>query len=166
MPKSKNMAVIRVLILLPYLLILYILQSMVFTHLPLLGVKPMILPVAVAGASLFKGPVSGGVFGIFAGMLCDLSYNQPTIQFTIMLTLLGIAIGLLADTALVRGFPSFLLCSAIMLLACSLLQALPLTFFRGLKLAPLLDTGLRQTLYSLVFTIPLYYVSRFLSRIL
>ena len=98
--------IVSLLLHVPFLLILYVLQATVFTSLPLFGVKPLILPVAVVGVALFEGSTKGGVFGLFAGMLCDLSFNQPTVQFTLMLTVLGILAGLVCDTVLARGFPS------------------------------------------------------------
>ncbi len=166
MARRKNSTLIKALILTPYLILLYILQSTVFTHVTLMGVKPLILPVAVAGVSLFLGRTDGGVFGLFAGMLMDMSYNQITAQFTILLTLLGIFLGVLSDTVLVQGFPSFLVSSLIGLTLISAYQALSLAILRGAPLSVMAVIGLRQSLYSLVFTIPIYYISRFLCRVI
>lgn len=166
MRKLGKKAVARVLIVVPFLLILYILQGMVFTHMPLWGVKPLLLPLAVAGVALFDGAFVGGIFGIFAGMLCDMSFNQPTIAFTLILTFLGIWLGFLAETLLVRGFPSYLFLSFSTLLICSLGQMFPLMFMHGVPFGPLFDTAIRQILYSLVFAIPMYYLTRFVSRVL
>ena len=166
MPNQKRRTVIKILIVVPYMLVLYILQSTVFTHITLFGVKPLIIPLSVVGAALFGGRTTGGVFGIFAGMLLDMSFNQATIQFTIILTLLGIFIGILSDTVLVKGFPSFFVSSLMALIVCSICEIFPRVFFDGLALLPLIDTGIRQTLYSLIFTIPFYYLTRFLSRVI
>lgn len=163
---SKNRTLIKLLILAPYLIVLYILQSTVFTHLPLFGVKPLILPVAVVGVAIFQGRTDGGIFGIFAGMFMDMAYNQPTIQFTLILTLTGIFFGILSDTVLVQGFPSYLVCSALQLAICSACQVLSLVVINSVPLYPLLPTALNQTLYSLILTIPLYYISRFLARLI
>lgn len=166
MRKINKKTLAKILIVVPFLLVLYILQSMVFTHITLWGVKPLLLPLAVAGVALFDGAFAGGIFGIFAGVLCDMSFNQPTIAFTLVLTFLGIGIGFIADTLLVRGFPSYLLISFFTLLVCSLIQMFPLMFFYGVPFGPLFYTATRQVIYSLIFTIPMYYLTRFVSRVM
>lgn len=166
MARNKHRTLVKVLILAPYLILLYILQSTVFTRLTLMGEKPLLLPMAVAGIALFLGRVDGGVFGLFAGMLTDLSYNQATVQFTLLLTLMGIFLGILSDTVLVQGFPSFLVSSVLELLLISAFQALSLVVLRGAPLSVTAAVGLRQSVYSLIFAIPVYYVSRFLCRVM
>ncbi len=166
MARNKHRTLVKALILAPYLILLYILQSTVFTRLTLMGEKPLLLPMAVAGIALFLGRVDGGVFGLFAGMLTDLSYNQATVQFTLLLTLMGIFLGILSDTVLVQGFPSFLVSSVLELLLISAFQALSLVVLRGAPLSVTAAVGLRQSVYSLIFAIPVYYVSRFLCRVM
>ncbi len=166
MTRNKHRTLVKVLILAPYLILLYILQSTVFTHLTLFGAKPLILPLAVVGVALYGGHAEGGVFGLFAGMLMDLSYNQPTVEFTLILTLTGLVLGILSDTALVQGFPSFLVSAVLALLLCSAWQLLALAVLKGAPVAVIAGIALRQSLCSLVFAVPLYYMSRFLSRVM
>lgn len=165
MARRKNGVLIKGLILAPYLILLYLLQSTVFTHLPLFGTKPLLLPVAAAGIAFFCGRVEGGVFGLFAGMLMDLSYNQLTVQFTLLMTFLGILIGLLSDTVLVQGFPSYFLSCALELALVSAYQVLSLWVLGNAPVPLSAAVGLRQTLYSLIFSLPLYYLSRFYFRV-
>ncbi len=166
MPKRRRAKIpVKLFILVPYLLLLYMLQAMVLPRMPVMGVKPLILPLAVAGLALFGGHVTGGAVGLAAGMLCDLSFNQPTVQFTIILTLTGLSLGVLSDTVLAQGFPSYFLCSLGALIVCAACQVVPLVLFHGASIAPLLATAVRQTLVSLIFTVPLYYVSRYIGRI-
>ena len=148
-----------------FLILLYILQAMVFPYLTIFGVKPLILPVAVMCASLFDGSVRGGVFGLGAGMLCDLSFNQPAIQFTLLLTVLGLTAGYLFNTVMSTGFPAFLICTAAALFICAMVQAFPIMVYQGAEFLPVLRVTAIQTLYSSVFTVPLYYTVRSISRI-
>lgn len=166
MSESKRRAAIKIFILGPYLVLLYILQAAVFPHISLFGAKPMILPLAAVGVALFGGCAEGGVFGLFAGMLMDLACNQPTVEFTLILTFTGLLLGALSDTALVQGFPSFLLSAVLELALCSAFQVLILTVVNGAPATLLLGIALRQCLSSLIFAIPFYYISRFLSRIM
>ncbi len=162
---SRRRTALKILIFVPYMLVLYILQAMLFPYLKIAGTAPLILPLAVSGAALFNGRVTGGVIGIVAGMLCDMSFNQPTIVFTIFLAIAGVILGAFCESVLVRGFPSYLLSSLALLIACAVVQMFPLLFFRGVQLGPLLSVALVQTLYSLLFTIPVYYLARFISRL-
>ncbi len=166
MTKRKNVTLIKALILAPYILLLYILQSTVFTHITLFGVKPLLLPLAAAGMALFLGSFGGGLFGLFAGILMDLACNQLTVEFTLLLTLTGLIIGLLSDTVLVQGFPSFLVCAALQLLICSAFQVLAPVILRGAPVALTAGIAADQCVYTLVFALPIYYISRFLSRVI
>ena len=76
--------VLRALIL----LLLYILQTDVFTHLRIGGICPLALPLAAVGFGIFDGGLKGGLWGLVAGILCDLSVGG-SFAFTIMLTLTG-----------------------------------------------------------------------------
>lgn len=165
MTRRKNGVLVKALILAPYLILLYLLQSTVFTHLQLWGTKPLLLPVAAAGIAFFCGRVEGGVFGLLAGMLMDLACNQLTVQFTLLMTFLGILIGLLSDTVLVQGFPSYLLGCALELVLTSAYQVLSMWVLNGAPIALSTAVGLKQTLYSLIFSLPLYYLSRFYFRV-
>lgn len=164
MQKNSKKIIVRVLVILPYLLFLYILQGMVFPRLPVFGSVPLLLPMAVVGIAIYGGRISGGAFGLLAGMLCDLSFNQPTIQFTLILTFLGLFIGYLSDTVIVTGFPSYIVCSLGVLLVSGFFQAFRPLFFESAPFRPLLSIGLRQTVVSLLFVIPMYYLNRFVSR--
>ena len=166
MTRTKHRTLVKLLILAPYLILLYLLQATVFTRLTVFGTKPLLLPLAAAGVALFGGKVEGGVFGLFAGMLTDMACNQPTVEFTLLLTLTGLLVGFLADTSLVQGFPSFLICGALELLACSAVQVFVLIVLRGAPFSVVAGIALRQCLSSLLFVIPFYYVSRFLGRVM
>jgi rod shape-determining protein MreD len=162
--RPKRDFIIKLMFRILLLLSVYILQAMVFPYLPLWGVTPVLLPMVVVGVALFEGYVTGGIFGIFAGILCDMSFNQPTIMFTLVLTGVGLLVGLMSDTVLARGFPSFLLCSILALMITAFFQMFGLLFYENVPLASLIDTALYQTLYSIIFSIPMYYASRAISR--
>ncbi|NLL46804.1 MAG: hypothetical protein GX250_08405 [Clostridiales bacterium] len=145
------------------LIITYILQHYVFPHLPLWGVKPLILPVAAIGIGFFGGSIWGGVFGIFAGILCDIAF-VTTPLFTLVMPLIGLASGLLSEYALLRSLLSYLITSLLGLLVISFLQLFPFLFFRDVGLLILLRVTALQCAYSLLFVFPLYLPVRRLSR--
>jgi len=154
----------RILIHALVLLLLYVLQAMVFSRLRILGIAPLILPLAVVGVAIFEGPSWGGGFGLAAGVLCDIAFLGSTALFTILLTAIGMGVGLLSEYLLRHGFPSYCLCGVAALIAVAALQMFPLlVFFRQPPLA-LLRVAVLQTLYSILFIVPLYYVARALGR--
>lgn len=147
-----------------FLLALYILQALIFPHFRIFGAAPMLLPLGAMGVALFEGAARGGSFALCAGILCDVSMNQPTIMFTVVLTFIGVATGLLAETVLSRGFPSFAVLCAAALVILALFQMGRLLFFSATPRILLLKTAGIQVLYSLIFVLPLYFPVRGLGK--
>jgi rod shape-determining protein MreD len=141
----------------------YVFQSMIFPYLKMSGLVPLLLPIVSTGVAVYQGRVAGGVSGLFAGILCDVSFNKPVGVFTVVLTMAGIAVGALTDTVLTRRFGSFIICSAAVLTLVAFIQLFPLLFFEGVPPYPLFITALRQTVYSLAFTFPLWFFVRSLG---
>lgn len=147
------------------ILVSYVLQAMVFPYLPVFGAKPLILPVSAMAIAVFEGHVRGGAWGLAAGVLCDCALNQPAIQFTLTLLVLGVGVGLLGETLLNRGYASYALTCAAGLFLCAMIQTLrPLLYYHaGFFLV--LGIAVIQTLYSMIFTVPAYLSVRRISRI-
>lgn len=147
-----------------FIIIIYIIQSMIFTYLPINGVFPVLLPIAVVGIATFEGSSRGGGYGLLAGMLCDVSFNQPVAIMTVTLTVMGILVGVLSETIMARGFPTYLLCCAAALVLTSFISIFQLVFFTGVEFSALLQTGVLQMLYSIIFSLPIYPIVRALGR--
>lgn len=147
-----------------YIFLIYVLQAGVFSRLPLLGLVPLLLPVSVAGIAMTEGLDAGGICGIFAGMLCDVAFNQPTMVYTIALTIVGLGIGYLSETVFARSFVSYLAANAIALIFVSIIQGFSLVFFRGQSVMPVMLSAVFQTVYSLVYSVPLYFAAKALGR--
>jgi len=158
--KQKFSFLVGILLHVPLLLLAYILQDMIFVKLDIFGVKPLILPLAAVAVGLFEGSTRGGIFGLIAGIVCDASLGEPAVLFTVLLTVCGVAVGLLGEHLLAKGFPSFLLCSAGCILLCTLFQAVSHITPGLASLATLVMTGIIQVIYSLLFTIPIYLPAR------
>jgi len=160
---TKNL-IIRIVIHGVILLVLYVAQAMVFPHLRIWNVAPLILPLAVVGVGLFEGPTWGGWFGTAAGILSDVAFSDSTVLFTVILAAAGLLVGLASEYLLSRGFPSYLVCSALVLVLIAFSQMFGLLVFRRESPLVLLQVAGLQSLYSLVFALPLYYVARRLGR--
>jgi len=163
MSDATKKRIIRILIRGGVLFLLYVLQTMVFSRLRIFGVAPLILPLAVVGVALFEGPSWGGGFGLAAGMLCDIALGTHVL-FTIVLTVLGMGVGLLSAYLLSCGFPSYFLCSGAALAGIACLQLIPLLVFWRQSLPALLWVAILQTMYSILFVVPMYALARRLGR--
>lgn len=146
-----------------FLLLLYILQTDVFTHLRPGGICPLALPLAAVGFGIFDGGLNGGLWGLAAGILCDIS-TGGNFGFTVLLPLIGFFSSFLCEFVLARGFPSFLVLSLCALLLSALMQALPAAF-RYLSPGSAALRAVFQTAYSLIFVLPVYWASRRISRL-
>ena len=140
--------------------LLFLLQIMVFPRLRIVGIAPLLLPVAVVSIALFWGQNWGAMMGLFAGVISDAAFSGHTILFTVLLTACGFGIGYLSQRILSRGFPSHTLCSLLALILIAFCQMFPLLVFHRQPPLSLLAVGILQTAYSMLFVLPLYYVGR------
>lgn len=146
------------------LLFLFVFQSMVFSRMRILGIAPLILPLAVVGVAMFEGATWGGGFGIAAGVFCDVSHSEAMVLYTIVFMLLGVMVGLLSEYVLVRGIPSYLLCSILTLIIIAFFEMFAFLVFTKVEPQVLIKVALKQTIYSLLFALPVYYIARKVCR--
>jgi len=136
------------------------LQFSVLARLELLGARLFFLPAAVVAIGMWEGGVWGGVLGLLAGFCCDLAMAESTVTFLILFAVYGFAGGVLAEFFVNRRLLSCLILSALALLLTALVQVLPLWVFRGVGLDALLPYVLLQTLWSVPFAVPAFYLCR------
>ena len=164
MSDGSKQIILRILLHGAVLAVLYVLQGMVFSRLRIFGIAPLILPLAVIGVGLFEGPTWGGGLGLAAGVLSDTALFGAPVLFTILLTAIGMGVGLGSDYLLSRGFPSFFLCSVAGLFVIAFFQMFGLLVYLGESPLALLRVAILQTTYSLLFLLPIYYLTRYLGR--
>ncbi len=143
-----------------YLLGFLLLQNVVFSHVAPLGVKAMFMPALVTAVALFEGGGRGGYFGLAAGILCDLFFDGQTVLFTVLFPVMGFTVGLLADYYLNRRFFSYAVLSILSLFLAAAAQMFPLLVYRGQGSWALWRTVILQTLWSVPFIFPAYYLCR------
>ena len=156
--------VVSVLLHSVLLVVVFLLQDTVFPFLKLYGLVPLLLPIVSTGVAVYEGSVAGGSVGIFAGVLCDISFNRPVGTFTVLLTFAGLFVGALADTVMARGFVTYCISCAAVLAVSAFTQMFPLMFFERVPPMPLLVAALRQTIYSLIYTVPIWFFVRALGN--
>lgn len=164
MRKRLNKFPVKILYYAVFLLIVYVLQTALFSRIPVFGVKPMIFPLVAVCAAMFEGSLKGGLLGLAAGMLCDISYHQPCVQFTLLLAITALFVGVLSDTVLAKGFPTYLIVGIASLFICTFAQVAGFLIHHGIAIPYILKPALIQVAYSAVFLIPVYFCVRRISR--
>ena len=86
------------------------LQGGIFQRLTIWGVLPFVFPLLAAIPATFEGPMSGTVFALAVGLVCDLFLPEPNpCLYTLIFPLAGLCAGLLAQSWL----PAGVLCSLV-----------------------------------------------------
>ena len=155
----------RAIIYLGLILAAVIVQDVILSRLPLMGVRVMVLPVAVVAVGFFEGGVWGAVYGLILGILGDMSFSVSSITFTVLFPLMGFASGVLAAFFVNKRFFSFFFICFFMLLVTAFCQLFRFLVFTDTNTVPLLVTGGLQTLWALPFTPLFYYPCRSISRL-
>jgi len=145
------------------LIVIFTFQGMVLSHLRIDGLTPLLLPLASTAVAVYEGRTAGGVAGLFAGILCDISFGEPVAVFTVLLTFSGIAIGNMVDTVVTRGFVTYFLFGAGVLALSAMIQIVPL-IYGGIPPHILMPTVLWQTIYSLIFAFPIWLLVSAIGR--
>lgn len=146
------------------ILVVMFFQTSLLSRIAPLGVRAMLLPIAVAAVGMFEGGVWGGVFGLFLGLTADRSYTGNLVMFTVLFPVIGFGVGLASEYFINRRFFAFLLASAIALLLTAFCQMFELLVFAGASPFALIKMAVMQTLWSLPFTPLLYLPCKSLSR--
>jgi len=166
---KRRTIIIRIFLHALFLLVVYIFQGIIFPFLRINGLVPLMLPVAVAGVALYEGRHVGGISGLFAGILCDVSFNQPVGLYTVLLTLIGLTVGTIADAAVLRGFVTYYISCAGALVVTVTVQMLMLTMSlaahnQAIPIQAFISTAIQQTIYSLILAFPIWFAVRALGK--
>jgi len=162
--KKRQALMISILLHALLLVTAYVFQGVILPFMRLGGLVPLLIPVAATGIALYEGRDTGGIAGLFAGILCDISFNEPIGSFTVLLTLTGLCIGTLADTVILPGFVTYYLsCFAVLVLS-TFVQIFPLLVLQRVPVQSLVATAIQQNIYSLALALPIWFFVRALGK--
>ncbi len=139
------------------LLPIFVLDLYILPWFPIFGFIPTLFPLVTVTVSVLEGPVGGAGFGLFVGILSDafIPHSIPGTT-TILLTLIGFGIGILARYGVRQNFFGALLCSAATLGFFALIRIIFSLIAGKASLLPLLSVAIPEAALSLVF-MPLVY---------
>ena len=146
------------------LLPVWILDEFILTRIPLLGVVPMLLPIAVVAVAVQEGALAGAGFGMAVGLLWELAYPGGFGGLVFGMTLAGMLTGSIAQYALSQSFVSCLLCSAGVLCMIDGARILRYLFVQAETLDVLLRVAASEIVVSLCFTPFIYLLFRMVFR--
>lgn len=144
------------------LLLLFGAEQLVFSRLPIFGVIPVLLPLALAAAATLEESRFGAAFGMVTGMLLTVSGNGFWV--IPLCSAAGFGLGLLTRYALRQDFVGHLF-------GCTILLAIRTAWCVGSRLVTgaaglpvLLRVALPEFCYSLALAWPVWLLFRFLCK--
>lgn len=131
-------------------------EAFVLNRFPVMGVIPVLLPVALGIIAALEGPVGGAGFGLAVGFLCDAVYYGEHGFITLTMCLLGWAAGALARYVLNTNMGGCFVCSVGVLGSLTLFQVLWGWFIQLASLSVLLTVAIPELIWSMVFFLVIY----------
>lgn len=154
----------KALVFIAFTLLLNLMQNTVFANITPFGVYAMFIPTYLVAVGMFQGGVWGGFIGLLAGFLCDKSFSENTVLFTIVFPAIGFFSGMLAQFFINQKYFSYIFTSLGALILVTATQIARPWIFSGAQIADLALTGLFQILWSMPFAAILYFPVRKLAR--
>lgn len=139
-------------------------ETLLLTRLPLLGVVPVLLPLAAIAAAQWEGAGFGALFGLVVGVIADATYPGVPGGMTVGLCLLGLLTGAMSQYGVQRNFLGCLLCATV---GMGLLEAARVAWCLVTKLGPLeavAFVALKEGLWSLCFVVFIYPLFKLIHR--
>ena len=135
-------------------------QQLVLSQFPVLGVVPVLLPLALAACAALEGPQAGAGFGIAVGILMSVAAGGGFWRLAVC-SAAGFLCGLLVRYALPHPFAAHLVCSLALLGIRMAWCVLSRLVTGSAALSVLLRVALPEFGWSLVFAGPVYLLFRF-----
>lgn len=147
------------------LLATLLVQSIILSRIPILGVRAFIIPITVVAIGFFEGGVWGGVFGLIAGIFTDMSLDGSAVMMTIVFPVIGFFSGALPMFYFNRKLMSFVcFCLAGMLIT-AVCQMAKYILFTDTNVWALLLTAALQVFWAVPFIFLVYFLNKKLVRI-
>ncbi len=132
------------------------LQNMILPFVRPLDVSPMVLPAAVVAVGMFEGATKGALFGLAMGIFADLNYIESVTTFTLLLPIIGFAMGFVSQFFINKRFFAYMVVCLAAFLVTGLVQLVKVLVLDGWAFS-MLTVLVVQALWSLPFAVLLYF---------
>ena len=129
----------------------WVLDAYILPRYPLMGVSPVLLPLAAAAVAVLEGAYAGTGFGLAVGLLWELAYPGGFGGLVLYLAVAGMAMGAVSQYALSQSFPGCLICSAGVLGGLDLLRVGRGLLTNAAGLSDLLQVAVPEFLWSMAW---------------
>lgn len=146
----------RFLLYMLYMFLTLALQNMILPFVRPLDVSPMVLPAAVVAVGMFEGATKGALFGLAMGIFADLSYIESVTTFTLLLPIIGFAMGFMSQFFINKRFFAYMIASLAAFLVTGLVQLIKVLVLDGWAFS-MLTVLVIQALWSLPFAVLVYF---------
>lgn len=143
---------------------IWLLDGLILNRYPVMGVRPMLLPLVVAAVATLEGPFAGSAFGLGIGLWWHGAYAGDHSAMILGMTLAGLGVGVVAQYALSQSFFGFLLCAGGLMAALEGWQMAAALFLQTAQLQQLMAVAVPEFLWTMAFTPLVYPVFRLVFR--
>ncbi len=138
------------------LLLVLLVDSAILSQLPIHGICPILIPLAVVAVAVMEGSGAGVPVGFIMGFIWVAGYGGGYGARIFILTLVGLLTGAAAQYMLSHSFWGYILCSAGTLIVLEIWQVGIRLLIRYATLPQLLPIALTELGYTLCFTPVIY----------
>ena len=142
----------------------WFLELFVLNRFPVLGVFPMLLPLAGVAVAVLEGALPGSGFGLAVGLLWTLAYPGSSSLLVFGMALAGFLVGIVSQYALNQNFLGCLICSAAVLAVQEVVRLLAGLFTQIAPIQSLLQVAVPEFLWSLCWMPLVYLIFRSIFR--
>ena len=126
------------------------------------GVAPLLYPLAAVAVGMMEGPFAGSLYGMGTGLAWWLGWGSSIA--ILLLTLTGLLAGAAAKKGLGVNLLNYALACLVLLTLGDGLRVLVYLLRDIASLPALLAVALPELLCSLIFSVPVYFLYRFVFR--
>ena len=128
------------------------------------GAKPVLLVCAALTVAVYEREIPAMIFGMVAGILCDLSYSNSIGLFAISLTVICFIVGYAANNLIVATFMNFLLYAFITVGLLFMLYYLVMFVIAGVEDSWMYfrEHLISRMVQTFIWSIPFYFINKFI----
>ncbi len=138
----------------------WLLDAYILPRLPVFGVSPMLLPLAVVSVAVLEGAFAGTGFGMGVGLLWELGYPGGFGGLVLGMAVAGMVSGALSQYVLRQSYPGSLICAAGTVGTLDALRILRALLTNAAPLPALLQVAVPELLLSLAWSPAVWLVFR------
>ena len=138
-------------------------ETQILNRVPLLGVIPVLLPLAAVAVALWEGVRYGAAFGLCVGLIADATYPGAPGGMTLGLCLMGFITGAVSQYGVRQTFVGYAMCAGVSM---GLMELARVGWSLFTHLGPLdavILVALKEGLWSLCFIPLIYPLFKFIS---